>query len=553
VLLASSGPALAAGADAAKAKAAEHLRRGDAAAALEAAKEAVAADDSDVQAHVLYQNAVRSRGAAASLLVQYKTRNEKSPSDSNAFLLARLLRPEQAESTLKSGLKDHKDGYWCQVGMTEILIRQGKAKRALSMIAKSLEKRPEDAEALKRAGGQYAQARDYEGAEACFQKAMDADPSDRDARLGLAHSILRGGRTNEAASVLKPLKGGRSKPDPRVLLLDAAIATEKGDLVAAERALTSITVLDKNDLDAVLQLSMLRIRRKVEAAEAENKVVHGKMIQAEMQDLRRALAGMPQRADARYAMGYALEITGLRGDAIRAYQEAARIDPLNPEIYNSLGTAMLREGDSEAAVNAFRKALDRSPGDSATLFNLGYATYLLGDNTQAIKHLKAHLKTDKESARGWHALGLCEESDGKPKNAVASFGKAVKLDGSVAAFHRDLGEALYASRKFKNAYPVLQKAVEMDKKDVTSLSALARCCTSLRKYEEAVTNYELLIEIRPEDKNLRLVLAAMYHEFLKNPEGALIQYNKYLALGGDAWEVEGWIAECEAAIEKKAK
>ena len=86
----------------------------------------------------------------------------------------------------------------------------------------------------------------------------------------------------------------------------------------------------------------------------------------------------------------------------------------------------------------------------------------------------------------------------------------------------------------------------------SATNALGRTRTQGRKYEKGAEAYEKAAELRPKDMALQILLGAYHHEFLKNYAQAIKHYNKYVQLGGDSGDIEVWLAEAEAEVNKDA-
>jgi tetratricopeptide (TPR) repeat protein len=526
----------------------ELLRKGDRAKALEVSRAVLQESPDDVEAHLLYQDAARGQIPAAALVEEYRVRHEGKPGPEGLFLWARLLPPAEAEKALKDPKADAKS-YWVQAGMATVLARLGKAAAAEQAALAALETRAGDARAAIRAGDQCAAARRWTAAEACYRRAADGGAPGPAARLGLAHALLRLGRLEDAAAVLGGLKQ-EGKPDARVLLLEAALAGEKGDAVAAERALVQVATLDPADQDAAVQLALLRIRKAEAAARAAGKPVEAKALAAEIATLEKATAALPDRADVRYALGFAREIAGDADQALAEYREATRVDPLDGAAYSAAGAILAAKGALEDAAGEFQKAVDRDPDDPAVLFQLGVVLDLQGKTKEATAAYQKVVKAKPGNARAWHALGLALEGAGRAQEALPAFVKAVEAGPTVGRYHRDLGEAYFQRRAYDKAEAALSKAVEIDPKDDLAWMALGRTRTQGRKYEKGAEAYEKAAELRPKDMALQILLGAYHHEYLKNYAQAIKHYNKYVQLGGDSGDIETWLAEAEAEVNK---
>ncbi len=530
----------------------EHLRKGDRARALEAARAALTDAPDDVECNILYQDAARGQLPANMILGEYKSRWEQKKGADAACLYARLLPPAEGEKVLAEALKADPKGYWAHVGLAEVLARIGKAPQAEASALAALELRPGDAAAATRAGDQCCAARRYAAAEACYRRALDASSGDANARLGLGLAILRQGRADEASAALKDLRAA-AKPDPRVLLLDAAIAAEKGSAVEAEKLLLQVTALNPGDFDAGLQLALLRLKKADAIPRPPGKGVDKRSVAGDVALLEKAAAAFPERAEFRYALGFAHEITGDVEGAIEDYREASRLDPLDGDVVTAIGAILVSKGQMEEAGREFMNALDRNPEDAGAMFQLGFVLEQQGKPKEAAAVYQKLVKLQPADARAWNALGCSLNALNRPKEAVAPFQKAVELAPNSGRYHRDLGEAQYETKAWSAAEASLARAAEYDPKDDTAWTGLARARTQLKKYAPAAEAYEKAAELRPKDADLQILLGAYYQEFLKDPEKAIQHYNKYLQLGGDAADVEEWMNEAQAEIDRKKK
>jgi len=533
------------------------LRAGNRAGALEGARAVVAAAPRDVEAHVLYQDAARGQVPVQALVTEYQGRSSREPGGDSAFLLSRLQPPAEAEKTLLAAQKAEPKSYWVQVGLSAALARQGKAPAAEAAALAALELRSGDARAAARAGAQCAEARRYRAAEECYRKAVAAAPGAPWAVLGHAHCLLRLKRLDEAGAALASLSPpggpGGEKPDPSRLLLSAALAAERKDAAGAEKTLVEVMRLSPGDMDAQVQLSLLRLRRIEGAAKEAGKKVGASEVASDLAALLKCALGLPERGDVRYALGYAREISGDSDGALAEYRQATNLDPLDGDSIAALGAVLLGKGLLDEAAREFTRALDRNPDDGVLLASLAYVFDQQGKSKEAQDAYQRLVKNEPENARAWHGLGLALCAAGKEKEALAPLQKAVDLAPAVPRFQRDLAEALFLGRNWSRAEDILAKVVVMDPKDDLGWDALGRARGQQRKYAEAVAAYEKVAELRDKDPDIRLLLGAYCHEFLKDYEKAISHYNKYLALGGDAADVEDWIAECQAEIDRKKK
>jgi Tetratricopeptide repeat/LytR cell envelope-related transcriptional attenuator len=75
-------------------------------------------------------------------------------------------------------------------------------------------------------------------------------------------------------------------------------------------------------------------------------------------------------------------------EAVLAYREALRLNPLLADAYNGLGVTYAEQGRYGEAVEALRTAVELSPTAAYLQGNLGYALLLIGSNEEALQTLE---------------------------------------------------------------------------------------------------------------------------------------------------------------------
>ncbi len=81
-------------------------------------------------------------------------------------------------------------------------------------------------------------------------------------------------------------------------------------------------------------------------------------------------------------------------EATRLLDDAAKLEPLNPDIPNELGLHQIRDGKAAESLSAFGKALALAPGDGKTLNNRGVALFHLQQLDAARQDFKRALAAD---------------------------------------------------------------------------------------------------------------------------------------------------------------
>jgi tetratricopeptide (TPR) repeat protein len=155
----------------------------------------------------------------------------------------------------------------------------------------------------------------------------------------------------------------------------------------------------------------------------------------------------------------------LRNDdpqAIREYEEAARLRPDAAEIYEQLAELFIQGNRQEKARAALEKALALEPARARALYLLGQSYVNGHDEAKAIPYLQRALRYDANLTEAHAYLGRAFLHEGKPAQAVAEVEKALPLD-IHGDLHYLLSRAYGDLGKTELARAALKKSAEMRK------------------------------------------------------------------------------------------
>lgn len=143
--------------------------------------------------------------------------------------------------------------------------------------------------------------------------------------------------------------------------------------------------------------------------------------------------------------------------AIDYFQAAVRKDPKNAVLFNKMGMAKLKKGESNAARSDFQKAFKLNPKFADALNNIGAVDY-------------------QQKRMG---------------SAVKFFKKAVALDETRATFHVNLGAAWFAQKKWDRSVAEYMRALEIDPSVLDSSSRAGVVAQMSTPEERAEYSYML--------------------------------------------------------------
>jgi tetratricopeptide (TPR) repeat protein len=319
-----------------------------------------------------------------------------------------------------------------------------------------------------------------------------------------------------------------------------------------------------------------------------------------VENLLRAIELDPQKAQAWFLLGRMYKDLGETTKAIEAFTRVVKLQPSYPYAYHALAGALRDKQNLDEALNAINEELKQRPDNYDALVeraeiqielknfdqakqdlnnamrrdptrwqaymvraNLAYVQEdydTARQNIEQVLRLKpdaveAHLimgkiltaKKDIEAARQWFS-NVIEYLEQQP-NLTYKF-KTVIAEAYTRMAEIDLTEdsprqaeaRLRRALEFVPDYaPALAKIGDVKKRLANDLDTAA---AKKRFYREAEEYYRRAIEANPRDPDLYLALGILYHKNLKDTRKAVVNYQKYLELGGkDRATVSKWIEE----------
>jgi tetratricopeptide (TPR) repeat protein len=325
------------------------------------------------------------------------------------------------------------------------------------------------------------------------QEALRIAPEAAEARLALA-VIFRGrGKTTEALQeVRKALALQPNSDDVQRQLCYLLLEAGQGDaaLEAARRAVALRAGFGENH--NALGWVLYQTGRHAEAAAAYRR-------QTELQpdnawafqmlgtslmmqgDLAGAVA--PYREAIRLApdarawanLGNVYYAQGRPPEAVRAFEEAARLEPASGTIRRSLGDARAKAGDAtrartdwQAAVDLSRKALETNPHDPRQLKNVALCLAKLGERAQALRVAGEALEAGPSSADTRYGVAAVHALVGDPGDALVLLEQALELGASPSLAEQD--DEFAAVRALPGFRSVIDKARAARNKEVKRAS-----------------------------------------------------------------------------------
>jgi tetratricopeptide (TPR) repeat protein len=219
------------------------------------------------------------------------------------------------------------------------------------------------------------------------------------------------------------------------------------------------------------------------------------------------------------SLGQALLKQGNPDEAFAQFREAMGLNPGLASVSSAWGLALADEGRPDEAVRVLQDALQRNPDSGLLHYNL--ATALLQKRTDAEGRRRM------AAAAGQAAEAAAAETEAKrlADEALLHFTKASRNKVDSSAFCYGYGNLLNQLGQYAEAEGFLLRAVSEDASVAAAQFQLALVENQLGKYAEAIDHYRQVLTLTPDDpatlNNLALLYASATNAEVRTPKMAV--------------------------------
>jgi Flp pilus assembly protein TadD len=185
-------------------------------------------------------------------------------------------------------------------------------------------------------------------------------------------------------------------------------------------------------------------------------------------------------------------------EAIAAYQEAARLEPRDPEPHLSAGALLEKQGQNAAAEQEYKQALtldSHSPDAVAGLVNLYLRQKQYAEAESLLRKL-AELRPDEPNVKV--QLGRVLAAAGKTDEAIAQLEDAAKTSPNDQVLHRDLGDLYFLKAKYAQAAAQYKPLVEAAPRDFDLRMGFGRALLMQHESVEAQRQFIAAANLKPD-------------------------------------------------------
>ncbi len=551
-----------------KARALEQLERVEEATPIYRA--AAESADEDKTPILLYANHLRQQGDTEGAEAQYRAFSSASPGFAGQAALAGFLaslpdREDEAEAAHRTAVEVAADGelkpaYSLLVNflvgkrrldeaeqellaaidqvpgdqqllysLAQFYSAQGRISEADAIIERASESAPDDAEPLLLLSAYRGFHGDLDGALEAAEKAVEVDPASVIAKLRRSEVLLDKGY----ALIRSGDDSGRTMVARARASVDAVLANDDSE----PQALFVKAKIDLAENDAAAAVANLRraIDGKRDFAQAHYVLSSALYVQGDRQGARveatRALEINPNLVEARRLLA---RLHGELGDHALAVQEGRVVLKARPGEAATrviVAQSLLRQGEVDAAL----VELDAIPAEARTHdvhYAVGRTLQYAQRGEEARPHLEAANRGDAANPEILRALLQLDVSENRVQESIDRIEAAVTDNPESAKLLLLQGEVAMLTRQVDVAEAAFRKTLELDPNALDAYQRLASLYVLTGRSDQVVTTYEEALERNPKSGVVHLNLALLY-EIRNRYQDAQARYESAIELQPD--------------------
>ncbi len=219
-----------------------------------------------------------------------------------------------------------------------------------------------------------------------------------------------------------------------------------------------------------------------------------------------------------YIEGLSFEEAGEMEKALDAYRKVLDVDPGQADLAVRVAALLAREEDYPASIDVLKDVIKVRPKTADPYLQLAfiYAKYLKKTD-QAVSYANQAIALDPKNIDAYQRLYEIEVAAGAPQKALQSLERARAVSTEDAGFWTRLGR-LYASiilqpdvkptsEQLAGVNDIFQRAAQKSGDDPALLKEVADYYASTQQITEAIPLYLRILELQPDDANVREKLA----------------------------------------------
>jgi len=268
--------------------------------------------------------------------------------------------------------------------------------------------------------------------------------------------------------------------------------------------------------------------------------------------LQKAALIKPDHPRVRQILGTAYLRQNQTERAIHELQRACELNASDTESLYTLGLAYFQQSRFEMASSQFKQVIEQQPFHAKAHFSLGNSYLRMGKTAEGQKmlqvfvelnleeeqmvHLKRLVRQDPENAEAWYQLGRLHTKRKQWTAATEAFKKSTALEPDAVRGYKALGFIFFQTKSYDNALEMYRQTVVRQPDNATYRNSLGAVYLMLEQYSEAIKQYHEAIRLDASESRFYFYLSKAYEQAgdKTNAEKAYLDYERLQKGEGEA-------------------
>ncbi len=367
-----------------------------------------------------------------------------------------------------------------------LLSQENKFNEAYNEYKSYIEKYPSNPSAYYNLGIASQKLEKYDEAIANFQKVLNFEPSNKDAKLELARSYQMNNENKKALDIYNEIS--KTVKDDANLYYNMGLVYVNLNNYTESIKLFEKALELKNDEETRKELASVYVN-------AGNNDINNSKFDEAIKKYQKAIEYNSNLAMACTGLAYCYEKKSDTQKSLEFHEKAIALENKNTDSFVAYGNTLLHLNKYEEAKGAYQKAFELNSKNDAAKEGLGDIYYKQELFSKAIKEYKDALVLNPQNVNVNIKLGNLYKDDLDNEKALFYYNEALKISPENTTALHNKAATLYSLEKYQEAKDCYKTLLSYNKDFDMAYYGMGVIYEKEKNYSEAVKNYEKFVSL----------------------------------------------------------
>ena len=232
----------------------------------------------------------------------------------------------------------------------------------------------------------------------------------------------------------------------------------------------------------------------------------------------------PDYAEAYNNLGTTLKAHGDLDGSIQSFTKAILLKPEFAEAHNNMGGVLQDKGDHEGAIRKYKEAIKIKNDYVDAYINIGNALRQIGLIDESFENLQMAITIEPRAADAFFAIGINFREQGDVLESIKSFEEAIRINENYYEAYNHIGNNFKSIGETKKAIEIFEKVLDLknDYFEVHRHLAMAKAYSGSEGQIQQLLNFRKKRGLKDADYiNINFALGKIYED-IKDYESAFL-------------------------------